>query len=347
MALAESAEKRRKVFPLRLPRPLRLKGSVSCQQRARSDAFHLFLSSTLHMGMESYSPLLNRRVECLVWEKRLAAVCSQREIAAVFLTMITRSLLFLTFTLSLASTIVPGVPVLLAADTAQSTAAVAKAENQESSARSEASSPLAVKPSPPVQEIKARTPFVLKGLFRQLPEKTAGEVRLFEGMAGFQKVAAAEELTAWPIAKFASATIPKDEAEFRRVLCAHAGNLGADYVVLITDQQEIKEFFQPRFEKLVYCALAYKRAKALLGIDRDETAAQENVMKIRGFMRDAHAEQSGLQVGDIIKTVDGVVPGEHEKYWSKAVRWKAGDKVKVEVERDGKTIELEVELVAG
>jgi hypothetical protein len=261
--------------------------------------------------------------------------------------MTTRSRPFLIFTMSLALAIVPGVLVLQAADVAQPTTAVAKAENQESSVKPDATSSLTAKSSPPVQEIKAPTPFVLKGLFRQLPEKPAGAVRLFEGMGEFQKVATAEELTAWPIAKFASATIPKDEAEFRRVLCAHAGKLGADYVVLIIDQQEIKEFFQPRFEKLVYCALAYKRATALLGIDRDETAAQENVLKIRGFMRNAPAEQSGLQVGDIIKTVDGVAPGEHEKYWSKVVRWKVGDKVKVEVERGGKTIELEIELVAG
>jgi serine protease DegS len=87
--------------------------------------------------------------------------------------------------------------------------------------------------------------------------------------------------------------------------------------------------------------------KARLGIERDQAAAEEKVTKVSGFLPSSQAEGCGLHLGDVIKKVDGLVPGGSELYWSKAVRWKVGDKVKVEVERDGKPMEFEVELSAG
>jgi C-terminal processing protease CtpA/Prc len=71
-----------------------------------------------------------------------------------------------------------------------------------------------------------------------------------------------------------------------------------------------------------------------------------NLTKIVGFTPGSRAKESGLNVGDVIRKVDGE-PKDGLFYWNKALRWKAGDKVKVEVEREGKTVELEVELTAG
>jgi hypothetical protein len=261
--------------------------------------------------------------------------------------MTSRSLSFVSLTVSLFFGCSVDSPLLIAANSDQTPPSVAKPDNQEPPAKPTASASVEGKLATPASETKMLTPFVLKGLFRNLPAKSPEEVQVIEGLGVFQKKAEAEELTAWPIAKFATAKMLKDEAGFCRALRAHAAKLGADYVVIMTDQEEIKQIFQPRFEKLVYCALAYKRVTALLGIDRDEAAAKEDVMRIRGFMRGAKAEQSGLRVGDIVKKVDGVAPEDRERYWSKAVRWKAGDKVKVEIEREGKPMEFEVELTAG
>jgi len=127
----------------------------------------------------------------------------------------------------------------------------------------------------------------------------------------------------------------------------NAGEIGADYVVIITDPVEIKRIFQWRLQEQFYCALAYKRVTARLGIERDHAAAKNGLTKVSGFMPGARAEACGLRVGDIIKTVDGALPGGGDPYWGKAVRWKVGDKVKVEVEREGKPLEIEIELTAG
>jgi hypothetical protein len=296
--------------------------------------------------------MLNRRVERFWRQKKLAAkrLLFENRYSNSILFMTTRTLFFLSFTTSLLLTFSVGAQALQAETTDQPTAASATSDqtnNQESPAKSVKKAGVEKKNTPPpVKDITTTVPFVLKSGFRQLPEKPVEEVRLFEGEAAFLRFVDEASQTVWPIGTFASGAIPKDEPGFRRVLCAQAGKLGADYVVIFTDHKEIQEIFHPKWEGLVYCAYAYKRVPARLGIERDHTAAQDNVTKVSGFLPGSQAEQSGLHVGDIIIKVDGTVPGDG-RYWSKAVRWKVGDKVKVEIERDGKPVELDVELSAG
>lgn len=201
--------------------------------------------------------------------------------------------------------------------------------------------------APAVEEIRTTTPFVIKGGFGRLPEQTVEEVKAFEGEAVFRKMVDEKFLTVWSIGRFASATLPKDEAAFRNVLRTHAAKIGADYLVIITDAAEIKRLFPARYDELGFCALAYKRVPARIGVECDKEAAQEKIMKVSGFTPGSKAGEAGLLVGDLIKKVEGTMPGSNEMYWQKAVRWKIGDRVKVEIERDGKPVALEVELTAG
>jgi len=189
-------------------------------------------------------------------------------------------------------------------------------------------------------------PFMVYRDSRNLPAKPVGEVQLFETDNAFKRFTEGGKITAWPVGQFSVGALPKNEAEFRRVLCAHAAQIGADYVVLFTDIDEIDRNFPVTMNQQFYAAKAYRRVTARLGIICDEAATKAKITKIAGFPTESRAEESGLRVGDIVKTVDGVA-ADDAQFWNKAVRWKAGDKVKVEVERDGKTVELEVELVAG
>jgi len=262
--------------------------------------------------------------------------------------MTSRTLLLLSFTASVFLTVVYGESHPSAVAQVQPKGVAANMENQEippmPGQRAVAGRN---RTSPPVKEIETLVPFLLKGAFDDYPAIPAAEVRIFEGENAFRKFLDDGSLTAWPIGEFKSVALPKDEAGFRQVMRNNAGDLGADYVVIYTDPVEIKRVFQWRLQEQFYCAQIFKRVKARLGIQRDEVATKENVTKVSGFLQGSRAEAGGLHRGDIIKTVDGVVPGGDDLYWSKALRWNVGDKVKVEVERDGKTVELEVELVAG
>jgi len=204
------------------------------------------------------------------------------------------------------------------------------------------------KAGPVVAKINLNAPFMRVGGISGLPAKPAEEVQLFESDAAFRRFAEAEHLTVRKVGEFASSIIPEDEPEFRRVLRGHAGELGADYMVMVTDPAEIKQLFDTSHGdgELFYCAWAYKRVTARLGIEADKAAAKAMVTKISGFLPGSRGEASGLQLGDIVKKVAGEVPGAFG-YWKKAVHWKVGDTVKVEIEREGKTLELDVVLSAG
>ena len=197
------------------------------------------------------------------------------------------------------------------------------------------------------EEVADLKPFILFGAFAGLPPKAADEVKLFAGNQAFSEFVATEKLSAWPIANFASSIKPPHAAAFEIALKKHAGELGADYVVIYSAEDDIANTFQPRFDRLVFCAKAFKRLPVKLGLVRDEKASHEKVYKIADFMPGSKAAECGLRKGDILVKVGGVDVALEGLYAKKAVWWKPGDKVKVEVEREGKTVELEVELVAG
>jgi len=141
--------------------------------------------------------------------------------------------------------------------------------------------------------------------------------------------------------------MPDDKAKYIEMLRTEAARLGSEYVVVITDVEELeKEMGVLPLEAVVYGALALKRATAHIGTIRDREAMEmEHKLKILDFTLGSRAKESGLKIGDIIKQIDGTEP-EGSMYWKKALRWRVGEKVKVEVERDGKPFEVLVELTA-
>jgi hypothetical protein len=197
------------------------------------------------------------------------------------------------------------------------------------------------------KKYKAVKPLELREELGIFSEKPVGQVRVFESVSAFQKYLNQSKETVLQIGDFKNYVKPEDAAKFREVLHAHAAKSGADYLVLVTDSKELAQNFKIEPEcPLVYCAVAYKRAEARLGIDPSKEAVQKDQIKIAGFTPRSRAKKCGLRVGDIIKKVEGFSP-DRAGYWQKALRWKAGEKVKVEVERNGKTLEFEVELTAG
>ena len=300
--------------------------------------------------------MLNRGVEPLGRQKRLAAVRSPIEIALVFSKIMTlRLLLSLSFTASVFLSVLHGESSPNVAASEQPNPAVAKSGNQEPVAKpAKPAAPASVTEKDlgltvPVKKIKTTKPFILKSGMDDFPAKPVAEVRLFDGWSTFQSFTAGK-LVVVPIGEFTSVVLPKDEPDFRQVLINHAASFGADYVLLVTDSKELQRVFPSPMNQFCYCARAYKRVTARLGIEGDLAAAKLDIVKIRGFAPGSLAEQGGLRVGDIVKKVDGETPGNNvynnHLYWSKALHWKAGDKVKVEIEREGKIVELDVVLSA-
>ena len=195
------------------------------------------------------------------------------------------------------------------------------------------------------------TPFTLKGGMDDFAAKPIENVKVIDGFAAFKSLTTTEKIVAWPIAEYASIEMPKDEAAFRRALSSHAARIGADYIVIITNKNEILRTFPSPLQQLCYCVRAYRRVVARLGIESDLAALKDDILKIKGFALGSHGHASGLAVGDVILKVDGEKPGNNvtinHEYGAKTLHWKVGDKVKVEVERDGKTVEFLVELMAG
>ena len=270
--------------------------------------------------------------------------------------MTSRSLFFLSFTAFVFLTVLRGEPSLNEAASNQPHTTALKSENQEQPVKqAKATAPASVGENElglkvPVKKIKTTKPFILKSGMDDFPETPVAEVRLIEGWSAFQRITAGK-LIVVPIGEFTSIVLPKDEPDFRQVLNNHAASFGADFVVLVTDPKELQRVFPSPMNQFCYCARAYKRVTARLGIEGDPAAAKQDIVKIRGFAPGSLAEQGGLLVGDIVKKVDGETPGNNvynnHLYWSKALHWKAGDRVKVEVERDSKMMEVEVTLIAG
>lgn len=195
---------------------------------------------------------------------------------------------------------------------------------------------------------KTERPFVLDKGMNNLPPLPVEQVLLFDSLQAFHQFVAQEQVSVLRIGVFKRVVVPEDEAKFREVLRAHAAQCGADYVAVITDKREIlQNFHSLPDDSLAYVSLAFKRVRARLGIVPDSDAARKRLqIKVAGFIPGSHAKDSGLRVGDVIKKVDDSIVDSIE-YWNRACRWKAGDKVKVEVEREGQNLEVEVELTAG
>lgn len=71
---------------------------------------------------------------------------------------------------------------------------------------------------------------------------------------------------------------------------------------------------------------------------------EANTVEVLYPIEDSPAEKVGILTGDIIKKIDGVeYTGEDFEEIAKYIKGKEGTKVKIEVERNGKTLEFEVE----
>lgn len=70
----------------------------------------------------------------------------------------------------------------------------------------------------------------------------------------------------------------------------------------------------------------------------------DNTIVVLYPIEDSPAEEAGLQYGDIIKKVDGVeYTGDDFNTIASKIKGKVGEKVNIEIERDGKTLSFEIE----
>ena len=86
------------------------------------------------------------------------------------------------------------------------------------------------------------------------------------------------------------------------------------------------------------------RQRGLLGIQLNARDGQP--AEITAVNEGSGADEAGLKVGDTITSIDGSAVSEYAELRTELRKRFAGDKVKVEVERDGETKEFEVTLRA-
>lgn len=203
-------------------------------------------------------------------------------------------------------------------------------------------------PRPPQQrEFDTRTPFVLSGGLDDLPAKPAMAIRTFSSAADFRRFCAEEGHNVWPVGRFAADGIPRDAEKFADILRAHGGEIGADYVVILTAPDEIRSAFHTQFDHLHYGAMAYRRVSARLGV-RFESAGAPQALRVASFIPGSQAEAAGIRLDDIIAEIDGTAArADNEDYWKKALRWEPGQTVRVKVLRDRTPHEVDVTLTAG
>ena len=94
-------------------------------------------------------------------------------------------------------------------------------------------------------------------------------------------------------------------------------------------------------------AMAAKyRNRGWVGITMDYNKDKGDGVVLTGVIEDGPAEAAGLDKGDILRGVNGIAysEGNEEAIYAQYEKFKPGDTITYEIERDGKTMEVDVTL---
>ncbi len=112
------------------------------------------------------------------------------------------------------------------------------------------------------------------------------------------------------------------------------GNIGIGFAVPSNTARQIVPKLQ-RGEKI---------SRPYLGVSTSPTAATGAGARVAEVRRDSPAQRAGIQVGDVVKTVNGRSVTEPADVAANISRNRPGDSVQIQVERNGRTLTLDVTL---
>lgn len=78
-----------------------------------------------------------------------------------------------------------------------------------------------------------------------------------------------------------------------------------------------------------------------LNLYRDENGLPRQALVVTGLAPDGPAERAGIQLGDVISTVDGDAADDGRLAMHQIARLRPGEIVKIDIEREGKTLQLQ------